>query len=88
MTDTLTTTGTESDPVSTTRQQAESIQDWTNRHKDAITSAGAPTGPLATTWNAGECFAETEKGNRSEAEFIDQHILDISTEMVNCEPAS
>ena len=88
MTDTLVTTGTTADPVSTTRNNVESVAEWTDRHENAITAAGAPTGPLITTWNDESCSVETYKGQLSEAEFINRHILDIAAEMENCPPAN
>jgi hypothetical protein len=86
MPSTLTTTGTLADPVTTARRANESIADWTNRHKDALTSAGVGSADLVTTWNGGACSAVTSRNGESDSAFINGHIADVFDEMDACPP--
>jgi hypothetical protein len=86
MPSTLATTGTGADPVTTARTANESIADWMNRHKGALASAGVGSADLVTTWNGGACSAVTSRESQTDSVFIDNHLLDITAEMVDCPP--
>lgn len=85
----ITTTGTTSDPVSTTRQTGESVSEWVSRHGDAVGNATPNGNQLNTTWNSANGKTgkkTTRQTGESDANFQSRHILEYTTAMIEDPP--
>lgn len=89
MASSITTTGTLSDPISTTHRNGESVADWVERHNAAVGGATPSGNKLTTSWKcAAGTKAETTTRNPGESDvaFRTRHIADYVTRMTQDEP--
>ncbi len=89
MPNSITTTGTTKDPLSTKFQSGESIRDWVKAHDDAV-AASTPSGnTLTTTWPCAtgqESVSTNRLPGESDEAFKLRHIADYLPEMLDCPP--
>jgi len=89
MPSTITTKGTDPDPLDTDRGHAEPVEEWVGRHNDSV-AASAPTGDtLTTTWRSagGPKSKKTQRDpGESNGAFRMRHILEYTTAMIENPP--
>jgi hypothetical protein len=85
----ITTTGTTTDPVSTSRQAGESAGDWAERHGGRVSSATPSGDTLTTTWKSAggdQSKATHRRSGESDALFQARHILEFTAAMIDQPP--
>jgi hypothetical protein len=90
MPSTITTSGTDGDPLSTDRNHGETVGKWVDRHNDTV-SGSTPTGDtLTTTWTTGagtKSWKTDRDPGESNGAFKMRHILEYTTAMIENPPA-
>jgi len=87
----ITTTGTTTDPISTQRIGGEPVSDWVSRHSTSVQSATPSGNKLTTTWKsaAGDKKKDTvRQSGESDADFLQRHVLEYVTAMLDAPPIS
>ena len=89
MANSITTTGTTTDPIGTKHVSGESVQDWVKRH-DRKVAGSTPSGDsLTTTW---PCASGTETvttdrlPGETNTAFIQRHTIAYLSAMIECPP--
>lgn len=89
MPSTITTKGTDSDPLTTDREQGEAVGNWVARHNDSVRDCTPAGDTLSTTWNsaAGPKAKKTVRDpGESNGAFKLRHILEYTTAMIENPP--
>lgn len=89
MANSITTTGTTTDPISTQRMAGESTSAWVSRHSDSVQNATPSGNKLTTTWKsaAGDQKKETTRhSGESDADLLQRHVLEYATAMIENPP--
>lgn len=89
MSNPIKTTGTTSDPVSTTHKPNEPTADWVDRHNKAVTASTPSGDTLTTQWNSSATPRTTTTRRNpaeSDAEFVLRHQNDYLTAMIENPP--
>lgn len=89
MANSITTTGTTTDPIGTKHVSGESIQEWVKRHDKKVSSATPSGDHLTTTWPcaSGQETVTTDRiAGESDTAFIQRHIMEYVLAMIECPP--
>jgi hypothetical protein len=89
MASSITTTGTTTDPVTTTRQPGESTSDWVTRHNGNVANATPSGDKLTTTWKSAggpQTRTTNRKAGESDGVFQGRHIIEYTTDMIEDPP--
>jgi hypothetical protein len=89
MASTITTTGTDNDPLSTDRNHGESVEAWVERHGEEVTASTPSGDTLTTTWTSSagpQSKRTTRVPGESNAAFKLRHVLEYTTAMVEHPP--
>lgn len=89
MANSITTTGTTSDPVSTQHQSGESVQAWVKRHNIRVGGSTPSGNSLTTTWlcaTGQESVTTQRQTGESDKAFLARHIQDYLLQMIECPP--
>ena len=89
MSNAITTTGTTKDPVTTKPKVDEPTSAWVTRHNNSVQSATPSGNRLTTRWvsaNGDEEVVTNRTSGESDVDFLQRHVLDYVTEMVDAPP--
>lgn len=85
----ITTTGTTSDPITTTHQSGESVSQWVKRHNDEVSQSTPSGNTLTTSWTCStgrEDVETTRLTGESDADFLLRHQIAYMLAMIECPP--
>ena len=89
MASSITTNGTDADPLSTEQGHGERVGSWVGRHSDSVSTSTPAGDTLTTTWRS-LSGPQTKKTQRepgeSNGEFKMRHILEYTTAMIENPP--
>ena len=87
MSGTITTSGMNGTPISTSHVSGESVAQWVGRHNTAV-SNGTPGSKLTTTWPCpgSKPVVTDRQPDESDEHFVERHEIAYSKAMTNCPP--
>ena len=91
MTASITTTGTQNDPVETAYVNGETTRNWVEGHNNAVSGATPKGDKLETTWVSAvgtKSCATIRQSGESDGEFKQRHIYEYTLEMVSNPPVA